>query len=139
MAPLCRRENFKVTNCIQLDCQELAIQPDCYNLSIQRGTDNALEVIVTDGDGAAIDISLDTITLTVKTARDGDLVFAKSNGPGDHIGPIIGKTVFDVAAGDTATASTTATTYWVFDVRRVTAGGDERIHIRGDFIVEPTV
>lgn len=120
-------------------CEDLPIQPDCINLTIQRETDNQLEVVITDGDGKAIAINNDTITMTVKDEPGGSVVFTKSNGPGSHSNPGLGQTIFTIAAADTSSASASTTTYWVFEVRRIAAGGDERIHIKGDFIVEPTI
>ena len=118
---------------------EVVEQPDQRNLLIQRGTDNTLSVTITDGDGRAIAITNDTVKLTVKTGVGGDLVFDKTNAPGSHSDPANGETQFEINPADTATASETARTYWVYDVRRIDVGGEERIHIRGDFTVEPTV
>lgn len=126
-------------NCVRLVCSELPIQPTCLNLSIVWGTDNQLEVTITDGDGKAVVITNDTITMTVKEELGGALVWLKSNGPGGHSSPDLGQTIFEIDAADTATASTTAATWWVYEIRRITAGGDERVHISGAFIVRPAI
>ncbi len=125
--------------CIRIPCESLPIEPTCLILSIVRGTDNQLEVSITDGDGKAVVITNDTITLTVKDEAGGSTVFVKSNGPGGHSAPALGQTIFNIDAADTATASATATTYWAYEVRRITAGGDERVHIQGDFVVRPAI
>lgn len=126
-------------NCARLVCSTLPIQPTCLNLSIVSGTDNQLEVTITDGDGKAIAINNDTIDFTVKEWLGGALVWTKSNGPGAHSDPGLGQTIFNIAAADTVTASTSAVTWWVFEIRRITAGGDERVHISGAFVVRPAI
>lgn len=118
---------------------EVAEQPDQRNLIMQRGTDNTLTATITDGDGRAVVITNDTVQLTVKTGVGGDLVFTKTNAPGSHSDPANGETQFEIDPADTAAASETARTYWVYDVRRIDVSAEERIHIRGDFTVEPTV
>jgi hypothetical protein len=121
------------------ECTELAIEPACVNVALVWGTDNELEVSITDGDGKAIAINNDTITFTVKDEPGGTTVIAKSNGPGSHSDPANGKTVFAIAAADTALAPATADTYWALEVRRITAALEERVHIQGDFIVRATI
>lgn len=120
-------------------CTELFIEPTCVNVALVWGTDNELEVTITDGDGRAIAINNDTITFTVKDAVGGTTVIAKSNGPGSHSDPGNGKTVFAIDAADTALAPATSTTYWTHEVRRITAALDELVHIQGEFIVRPTI
>ncbi|MHC4867836.1 MAG: hypothetical protein ACYTEX_27510, partial [Planctomycetota bacterium] len=121
------------------ECTEIAIRPDCVKIELVWGTDNELEVSLTDGDGRAIAINNDTVTWTVKDAVGGTTVIAKSNGPGGHSDPANGKTVFVIAAADTALAPATSTTYWTHEVRRITAALEERVHIQGEFIVRPTI
>jgi hypothetical protein len=108
-------------------------------LSLMRGTDNQLEVVITDGDGKAFAINSDTIDFTVKDEPGGSVVFTKQNGPGDHSNPGLGETIFNIDAADTASASSSSLTYWVYEVRRTTATLDERVHITGDFVVRPTI
>lgn len=126
-------------NCARVYCSTVSIVPDCYDLSIVWGTDNQLEVIITDGDGKAIAINNDTISLTVKEELGGALVWTKSNGPGAHSDPGQGRTIFTIDAADTATAAAATTTWWIYEVRRTTAGGDERVHISGSFVVRPAI
>lgn len=128
-----------VPSCVNLTCSTLPVQPACVGLSLVRGTDNQLEVTITDGDGKAIAINNDTVTMTVKEELGGALVWTKSNGPGAHSDPGLGQTIFEIDAADTATASTTSQTWWVYEMRRITAGGDERVHISGSFVVRPSI
>lgn len=127
------------SNCLRLVCQSIQVEPTCVDLSIVWGTDNQLEVTITDGDGRAVVITTDTIALTVKEETGGATVFSKSNGPGEHSAPALGRTVFAIDAADTAAASATAWTYWVFEVRRTTGGGETRVHISGAFAVRPAI
>ena len=127
------------STCVRVPCKDLPIEPDCLNLSLVKGTDNELEITITDGDGKAVAITADTITMTVKDEPGGSTVFLKSNGPGAHSAPALGQTIFVIDAADTATASDDATTYWVYEIRRVTGTGDQRVHIQGDFTVRPAI
>lgn len=120
-------------------CQSVPVEPDCANLTLLRGTDNELEITLTDGDGKAVVITNDTVTFTVKDEPGGSTVFAKVNAPGAHSAPELGQTIFVIDAADTSTASATQTTYWVYEVRRTLPGGEERVHIQGDFIVRPAI
>jgi len=120
-------------------CEALPIQPQCLDLTLSRGTDNSLEVVITDGDGRAIVITNDTVKFTVKDEVDGTVVFEHTNMPGGHSSPGLGQTIFEISAADTATASATADTFWVFEVRRITPALDEFVHISGQFIVRPTI
>ena len=125
--------------CVRLVCPLLAVEPRCFDLSIVWGTDNQLEATITDGDGKAIAINNDTVAFTVKEAVGGAAVFVKYNGPGAHSVPGLGQTIFNIDAADTATASATAWTYWIYEVRRTTAAGDTRVHLTGQFAVGPTI
>lgn len=120
-------------------CGQLVVAPDCNNIYMPYGTDNELQAIIKDGDGKAVPITSDTVTLTVKDSRGGAVVFTKSNGPGSHSDPAQGETIFPITPADTATADSYAVTTWVYEVRRVTGGGDVYSHLTGRFIVEPTI
>jgi len=127
------------SSCVRLVCPALSVEPQCFDLSLVWGTDNELEATITDGDGKAIAINNDTISLTVNESVGGAAVFVKTNGPGQHSEPGQGQTVFEIDAADTATASATAWTYWIYEIRRTTAGGDTRVHLTGQFAVRPTI
>jgi hypothetical protein len=122
-----------------LQCTTLAIEPVCFNLTMVRGTDNQLEITITDGDGRALAIGADTIDFVVKDQPGGSIMFSKSNGPGDHSNPDLGQTIFNIDAADTSAASATAVTYWVYEISRTTGGGETRVHIIGDFTVRPRI
>jgi hypothetical protein len=128
-----------MTNCARLQCVDLSVEPDCYNLSIVRGTLNRFEVVLTDGFGKAVAINNDTVEFIVKDDPGGSVVFSKSNGPGEHSDPGQGETIFEIDETDTASASETAYTYWVYEVRRTTITGDLYVHITGGFVVRPTI
>lgn len=130
---------WEQTPCARITADELAVEPVDLRLSLVRGTDNELEITITDGDGKAVVISSDTITLTVKDDPGGTVQIAKSNGPGDHFAPELGQTLFEIDKADTIAADPLTTTYWVYEVRRITGAGDERVHIAGDFVVRPTI
>lgn len=127
------------SNCITLQCTTLAIEPVCFNLVMVRETDNQLEVTITDGDGRALAIGADTIDFVVKDQIGGSVMFSKSNGPGDHSNPDLGQTIFDIEAADTAGASSSASTYWVYEISRTTGGGETRVHIVGNLTVRPRI
>jgi hypothetical protein len=125
--------------CASLVCSAATVEPDCVNLSIVRGTQNRFEVIITDGFGKAVAINNDTIEFIVKDEPNGTAVFTKSNGPTEHSNPSLGETVFDIDEADTATASETETTYWVYEVRRTNPVSDVFVHLTGQLIVRPTI
>ena len=127
------------SSCVQLQCTTLAIEPVCFNLSMVRETDNELEITITDGDGKALPIGVDTIDFVTKDEPGGAVIFAKSNGPGDHSAPDLGQTIFVIDKADTVAASSSAATYWVYEISRTAAGGAERVHIVGDFHVRPRI
>lgn len=126
-------------SCIRLQCTTIAVAPVCFTLGMLRETDNQLDVTITDGEGRAFAIGLDTIDLSVKDESGGAVQFAKSNGPGDHVEPALGRTIFAIEPADTSSASTTATTYWVYEISRTTGAGETRVHIVGDFVVRPRI
>lgn len=121
-------------------CSGVVIRPACVDITVQRGTDNPIEVVLTDGDGKAVDLTPDTATMTVRKSLAGNLVFQKSNGPGSHIDPVNGRTLFEIEKTDIDDeASETLVEYWVYEIRRITGTDDERVHLAGAFVVEPTV
>lgn len=119
--------------------ERVFIDPTCGCVSIPYGTDNELVVTITDGDGRAIPINNDTVTITVKDERGGNLIFEKTNGPGEHCEPSQGTTIFVLTPSDTEAADPYVRTVWLFEIRRVTGGGEIYAHIFGDFLVEPTI
>lgn len=130
-------------SCVQVTCparcDQVEVAPDCSDIILPYGTDNELVAIVKDGDGKAIPITTDTITMTVKDGRGGTLIFTKSNGPGSHSDPAQGETIFDVSSSDLSAADPYAVTVWLYELRRQTAGGSVFAHVAGRFFVEPTI
>lgn len=121
-------------------CSGIVIRPECVDITVQRGTDNPFEAVITNGEGEAQDISNDAITLTVRESNAGALVFQKSNAAGSHVDGPGGRTAFVIDATDIDDeASATAITRWAYEIRRILQTGKERVHIAGAFIVEPVV
>ena len=121
-------------------CSGVVIRPECVDITVQRGTDNPFEAVITNGEGEAQDISNDAISLTVRESNARTLVFKKTNLAGSHSDGPGGKTEFIVDATDIDDeTSPTAITHWVYEIRRILQTGKERIHIAGAFIVEPVV
>lgn len=121
------------------DCAILALSPDCIDIVMPYGTDNELTAVLKDGDGKAVPINTDTITLTVKDGRGGTLIFQKTNAPGAHTDPAQGETVFAIAATDISTADPYSCTTWLYELRRTTNGGLTYVHLSGRFVVSATI
>lgn len=121
------------------DCALLTVEPSCGDIRLPYGTDNELVAILQDGDGRAIAITTDTVTMTVTDGRGGSTVFSKSNAPGAHSDPDQGETVFAILAADIIAADPHTTTTWLFEIRRTDNGGLSYSHLAGRFIVEPTI
>lgn len=120
-------------------CERLVVEPDCVNIAFPYGTDNELVAIIKDSDGKALPINTDTVTLTVKDGRGGNLIFEKIKTPGLHSNPDQGETIFAIASTDIASADPYIVTSWRYELRRETAGGSVYCHVAGLFIVEPTI
>lgn len=107
---------------------------------IRRDTDNTLQVTIQDADGVAIDITNDTVTMTVSDKPGGTQKIQKINLTGQHTVPASGTTRFDFTDAELEPAGTDAehTLYWWYEVRRTTAGGDEFVHIEGAFTILPS-
>lgn len=119
----------------------LAIVPTKVNLVIKRGTDNTIEFQLLDSAGAAIDITNDTIMFTARDTYAGAVkIPTKTNGVGAHSTPTSGKTRFKILrteVDDEATA--TAATTWLYEVRRISASGDEVVYLEGYLQIDPAV
>ena len=127
-----------MTECNQ-SCVDVCVVPDCYNLSIVRGTYNRFQIILTDGDNKAIAINNDTVEFIIKDDPGGSVIVSKSNGPGDHSDPANGTTIFEIENADSLAANETTSTYWSYEVRRTNPLGDVFVHITGQFTVRPTI
>ena len=62
-----------MTECNQ-SCVDVCVVPDCYNLSIVRGTYNRFQIILTDGDNKAIAINNDTVEFIIKDDPGGSVI-----------------------------------------------------------------
>ena len=123
-------------------CEIVAIEPACIDIRVQRGTDNTFEFVLTDGDGTAVDIIADDVMFTVKDEIDGITQIQKTSLAGSHLEGSFGKVEFTVARTEIDDeVDSTSDTFWVYEIRRQVggAGGDEHVHIRGEFIIEPSV
>lgn len=87
--------------------------------TLYRGDTRIITVTVQDGLGVPVDITGDTITLTLSPTRQSTPVATKVNGVGDHDDPTAGVTVFILTPEDTASAS--AKNHHI-DITRVSAG-----------------
>jgi hypothetical protein len=94
---------------------------------------------LTDDLGEPVDLTADTVKLTARDYKGGSLKLQKVNGPGEHEDPTNGKTAFKIEPGDIVDTQTEDTFYWIYEIRRIQASGDEAVHIEGPFIVEPAV
>lgn len=118
---------------------EVALTPARFSLRIQRGSLTEFDCILTNAFGEPIDISLDTVILTVKDALGGTLKIEKINLPLSHINGPQGRTRFAIEPGDIVDPASYFPIDWVFEVRRVTPVPEEFVHITGPFIIDPEV
>jgi hypothetical protein len=119
------------------DCVSIVPSETCFRM--QRGSTTRIDCVLTDGQGEPIDITFDTVTLTIKNYKGGTSKIQKSNAPGSHLDPENGRTVFEIIPADITDPQTGDAFYWVFEVRRIQPGGVSAVHIEGQFIVDPQV
>lgn len=121
------------------DC--VAVIPSEVCIRLVFGTDTEWDFVLLDGDGEPVDITADDVRLTVKDEIGGTLKIQKTNAAGTHADPTNGRTVFTLAPGDITDTPDGDRWFWVYEVRRFIggAGGDEAIHLQGDFVVDPAV
>lgn len=122
-----------------IDDVSVSVTPAEQNISVVRGTDNTFEAILTDGEGEAVDISLDTIVFTVRDKPGGTVKIQISNAPGTHKDAANGVTEFSISKADITNVSAIHSTFWVFEIRRIRPGGAEQVHIQGEFVITPSV
>lgn len=103
------------------------------------GTNVSLLFTLQDKDGKAVDITTDSVQLTVRTDYGGSVVFSQANGTGQHSTPAQGQTIF-ILPRDTIAAAVLArgTTTWVYEVRRVD-GANEYVHVYGEMLFDAAV
>jgi hypothetical protein len=116
----------------------LSLLPVIINIQIVQNTDNQIEFALTES-GVAVDISNDTITLVMKTNYGGTIKINKTNGPGGHSDPTLGKTRFLLSKTEMQGASIANPETWVYQLRRFVAGsGDEIVYMAGDVHLTPS-
>lgn len=112
--------------------------PSEVPLIIQRGSAFVIECILTDDEGAPINLTGQTVQLTVKTEIGGDQKIFKENGTGEHEDPENGKTRFEFTGAEITDEQGSDRFYWIYEIRRLD-GVSEYVHIQGDFVVEPEI
>jgi hypothetical protein len=116
----------------------ISVLPTPCDIQLVRDTDNEFEFVLTGGDGKSIGIDLDQVEWTISDKIGGTMIFQKISLAGSHEDGPNGKVLFKIDKEDTSTAKTTSVTTWHHELRRIKASGDERVHIPGRLIVEPT-
>jgi hypothetical protein len=112
-----------------------------YDLQVTRGTDNTIEFTFTTAAGVAIDISADTVILTVRASLGSTRLVQLTNAPGSHSSPVAGKTRFTLTDTHLADASNASKlTIWIYEVRRYIGGlsGDQIVWFHGQLELHPT-
>jgi len=126
--------------CVAIDLDKcVSIVPSVVNLRLVNDADTSIEFILTDGKQNPVDITSDDVKFTVRVTHGGTQKLQKTNAAGSHSDPTNGKTIFKVTHTDITDALTDLNTKWVYEVRRMIAGGDEAVHITGAFIVDLAV
>lgn len=123
-----------------LNPETIDLLPATVNIEAMQGTDITIEFQLQDGAGTAVDITNDTVEVTVKDAFGGTTKIPTiTNSAGQHSDPTNGKTVITWAKEDTA-PSPADQVDWVYEVRRVLSGsGKEVVYIQGTLSLFPTV
>lgn len=107
------------------------------DIRVNRGTDNSEAFTIKDPAGDAVNITGDTVVLTVRKDFGGERVFSIENTT--HTTPASGITTFDIARtyiDDEARSQVVE--HWVYDVRWYDAStGDENVQYYGRFEVWP--
>lgn len=120
--------------------QTLDLRPSEIDLRMVAGTDASLLFTLTDKNGAAVDITADTVIMTARKDIAGDVVFSLTNTM--HTVPAQGQTTFILPRATIAAAALVkGVTTWVYEVRRFIGGlsGDEAVHVQGELLVEAAV
>lgn len=126
------------------DCQKqtgtcVEVVPSEICLRIVQDADTTFEFILTDGECKPVNITNDTVKLTVKDEPGGVVKLQKTNAPGEHSTPANGKTQFEIAHDDITDVLTVGETCWVYELRRIDASAKESVHITGNFYVQRSV
>jgi hypothetical protein len=121
--------------------QYLDLTPEIINIDVVQKTDATIEFQLTDGAGAAVDISNDDVKFTARTEFGGTATIAtKTNGVGQHSTPGDGKTVFILTKANLTTVTPGDEVLWVYEVRRKFAGTlREVVYIQGNLKLTPAI
>lgn len=126
------------------DCQKatgncVSVVPSEVCLRLVKDADTTFEFILTDGECVPVNITSDSVRLTVKDYPGGTTKITKTNAPGSHVDPENGKTQFKITRTDITDSMTVDEFKWIYEVRRIQAGGDEAVHLKGSFFVERVI
>lgn len=132
-----------MSGCCEPNCCNLpagvSLTPSPGTLRVQRGMLVEFDCVLTNAYSEPMDISLDTVVLTVKDNLGGTTKIQKTNAPLTHIDGAQGRTRFEILPGDITETETRRPFSWIFEVRRITPALEEFIHISGAFEVLPEV
>lgn len=121
--------------------QEIDLTPEIINLEVQQGADATITFQLTDNLSVPVDVTNDEVKFTAKDGFGGTVTIAtKTNGPGQHDDPALGKTMFVLTKADLTTATPDSEVDWKYEIRRVFNGTNrEVIYIHGDLRLMPSV
>ena len=119
----------------------LSLLPIRLDILLVRGKAAPLRATFAHPDTAVpYDITLDTITLTVRDGYTGAVLFTKSNAPGAHEDPENGVTVLDITAADVADPGNEGVEVdYTYAINRIEPGGAATVFWQGIFRLKPTV
>lgn len=119
---------------------ELALTPTRRDIRIIQGTDATLDFLIKDARGEPVSLVGSTVKFTAKDVENGTVKIATKTNSDPHTDNANGITTFTIAKTEIDTeVDNTERTFWAYEVRLVTAGGTETVHVRGDLIIEPEV
>lgn len=113
----------------------VSVIPSEIDIELVKDADTEFEFTLNDGDDEPVDITADTVQLTVRDYLGGATKLQKTNVAGGHSNPTDGKTIFTIANTDIIDTLTDAQTVWVYEVRRIDGSALEHVHIAGNFII----
>lgn len=109
--------------------------PAEVDILVSQDADFVIGFVLTDGLGVPLNITGDTIKLTIKDYIGGTQKIQKVNT--SHSDPANGYTIFVIGKTDIAVSADKL--FWVYEVRRIQGGGNEAVHLAGDFIADSAV
>lgn len=115
---------------------DLSLLPLPLNIKVVKSTTRGIRLTLQDADGDAIDLTGDTVTLTVKEKKDEDaeIVYQLN---ASHLTPLLGIT--DLIIPKTADfGEVDAVKTYYHEIRLIESGGSEYVWWTGAFVVHPT-